>query len=137
MCLIVLFRWRFPNKWSEMILDRLAFSCAFNWLINQTINYLSIKLIIVSCKLYVICLQAENLRKKVARVEDENDSLMMQLKKMATRSRSMTIVYICLLILICISYRHLFPFHSTINYAIFSNCSLRTFSLTPFKMYRK
>ncbi|XP_036321036.1 myosin-7B isoform X1 [Rhagoletis pomonella] len=32
--------------------------------------------------------EAENLRKKVARYEDENDSLMMQLKKMATRSRT-------------------------------------------------
>ncbi|XP_046802534.1 COP1-interactive protein 1 isoform X4 [Lucilia cuprina] len=32
--------------------------------------------------------EAENLRKKVARMEDENDSLMMQLKKMATRSRT-------------------------------------------------
>ncbi|XP_037957255.1 myosin-2 heavy chain isoform X4 [Teleopsis dalmanni] len=32
--------------------------------------------------------EAENLRKKVARFEDENDSLMMQLKKMATRSRT-------------------------------------------------
>ncbi|KAL9923695.1 putative leucine-rich repeat-containing protein DDB_G0290503 isoform X2 [Glossina fuscipes] len=32
--------------------------------------------------------EAENLRKKVARMEDDNDSLMMQLKKMATRSRS-------------------------------------------------
>uniref|UniRef100_A0A1A9UYN8 Uncharacterized protein n=1 Tax=Glossina austeni TaxID=7395 RepID=A0A1A9UYN8_GLOAU len=31
---------------------------------------------------------AENLRKKVARMEDDNDSLMMQLKKMATRSRT-------------------------------------------------
>ncbi|XP_067621470.1 myosin heavy chain, cardiac muscle isoform isoform X2 [Eurosta solidaginis] len=32
--------------------------------------------------------EAENLRKKLARYEDENDSLMMQLKKMATRSRT-------------------------------------------------
>ncbi|KAI9578574.1 hypothetical protein GQX74_009148 [Glossina fuscipes] len=32
--------------------------------------------------------EAENLRKKVARMEDDNDSLMMQLKKMATRSRT-------------------------------------------------
>ncbi|XP_043662143.1 rootletin isoform X2 [Drosophila teissieri] len=32
--------------------------------------------------------EAEHLRKKVTRFEDENDSLMMQLKKMATRSRS-------------------------------------------------
>lgn len=32
--------------------------------------------------------QAEHLRKKVTRFEDENESLMMQLKKMATRSRS-------------------------------------------------
>uniref|UniRef100_W8AYS8 Uncharacterized protein n=1 Tax=Ceratitis capitata TaxID=7213 RepID=W8AYS8_CERCA len=32
--------------------------------------------------------EAENLRKKVARYEDENDSLMMQLKKMATRTRT-------------------------------------------------
>ncbi|XP_017069943.2 LOW QUALITY PROTEIN: myosin-7 [Drosophila eugracilis] len=32
--------------------------------------------------------EAEHLRKKVTRFEDENESLMMQLKKMATRSRS-------------------------------------------------
>lgn len=33
-------------------------------------------------------LQGDNLRKKSSRIEDENESLMMQLKKMATRSRS-------------------------------------------------
>ncbi|KAI8119260.1 Protein SOGA3 [Lucilia cuprina] len=42
-----------------------------------------IKLLIIGLDRY-----AENLRKKVARMEDENDSLMMQLKKMATRSRT-------------------------------------------------
>lgn len=36
----------------------------------------------------VFVFQAEHLRKKVTRFEDENESLMMQLKKMATRSRS-------------------------------------------------
>lgn len=38
-----------------------------------------------------INLQAENLRKKATRVEDENESLMMQLKKMATKARCMLI----------------------------------------------
>lgn len=32
--------------------------------------------------------EADNLRKKATRVEDENESLMMQLKKMASRQRS-------------------------------------------------
>lgn len=32
--------------------------------------------------------EAENLRKKVLRIEDENESLMLQLKKMATKARS-------------------------------------------------
>lgn len=32
--------------------------------------------------------EAENLRKKVLRIEDENESLMVQLKKMATKARS-------------------------------------------------
>lgn len=33
--------------------------------------------------------QAQTLRKKISRVEDDNDSLAMQLKKMATKARSM------------------------------------------------
>lgn len=33
--------------------------------------------------------EAESLRKKVLRIEDENESLMVQLKKMATKARSM------------------------------------------------
>lgn len=32
--------------------------------------------------------EAESLRKKVLRIEDENESLMVQLKKMATKARS-------------------------------------------------
>ena len=63
-----------------------------NW--YNEINLLNVAL--VNCYsywlkevLFCLILQAENLRKKVARMEDENDSLMMQLKKMATRSRSM------------------------------------------------
>lgn len=34
-------------------------------------------------------LQAQNLRKKVSRIEDDNESLVLQLKKMATKARSM------------------------------------------------
>lgn len=38
--------------------------------------------------------EAESLRKKVLRIEDENESLMVQLKKMATKARSeCTIAY--------------------------------------------
>lgn len=32
--------------------------------------------------------QSENLRKKASRIEEENDAVMMQLKKMATKARS-------------------------------------------------
>ncbi|RZC34944.1 leucine-rich repeat-containing protein [Asbolus verrucosus] len=35
--------------------------------------------------------EAQNLRKKVSRIEDDNESLVLQLKKMATRARSMSI----------------------------------------------
>lgn len=33
--------------------------------------------------------QAQNLRKKASRIEDDNESLVLQLKKMATKTRSM------------------------------------------------
>jgi hypothetical protein len=36
-----------------------------------------------------VCLQAQTLRKKASRVEDDNESLVLQLKKMATKARSM------------------------------------------------
>lgn len=36
-----------------------------------------------------LCLQAQTLRKKASRVEDDNESLVLQLKKMATKARSM------------------------------------------------
>jgi chromosome segregation ATPase len=35
--------------------------------------------------------EAQNLRKKVSRIEDDNESLVLQLKKMATRARSMSV----------------------------------------------
>jgi hypothetical protein len=39
--------------------------------------------------------QAESLRKKSSRVEEENESLMMQVKKMATKARSMmNLIYV-------------------------------------------
>lgn len=37
--------------------------------------------------------QAESLRKKSSRVEEENESLSMQVKKMATKARSMVHVF--------------------------------------------
>lgn len=42
--------------------------------------------------------QAQTLRKKVSRIEDDNESLVLQLKKMATRARSMFIPKIVCLI---------------------------------------
>lgn len=44
---------------------------------------------IINFFFYCYWLQADSLRKKASRVEDENESLMMQLKKMATKARSM------------------------------------------------
>lgn len=39
--------------------------------------------------------QAESLRKKSSRVEEENESLMMQVKKMASKARSMmNLIYV-------------------------------------------
>lgn len=46
----------------------------------------------------VVCFffsQAQNLRKKVSRIEDDNESLVLQLKKMATQARSMCSKYFC------------------------------------------
>lgn len=37
---------------------------------------------------FLLYLQAQNLRKKVSRIEDDNESLVLQLKKMATQARS-------------------------------------------------
>lgn len=37
------------------------------------------------------------MRKKGTRVEDENESLMMQLKKMATKARSMPFTRMCMI----------------------------------------
>jgi hypothetical protein len=43
----------------------------------------------------VFVFQAESLRKKGSRIEEENESLMMQLKKMATKARSMmNLIYV-------------------------------------------
>jgi hypothetical protein len=39
-----------------------------------------------------VCLQAQTLRKKASRVEDDNESLVLQLKKMATKARSMLVM---------------------------------------------
>lgn len=41
------------------------------------------------CWFVSVCLQAQTLRKKASRVEDDNESLVLQLKKMATKARSM------------------------------------------------
>jgi len=41
------------------------------------------------CWCVSVCLQAQTLRKKASRVEDDNESLVLQLKKMATKARSM------------------------------------------------
>lgn len=41
--------------------------------------------------------QADTMRKKGTRVEDENESLMMQLKKMATKARSMPLKRMCMI----------------------------------------
>lgn len=40
------------------------------------------------------------MRKKGTRVEDENESLMMQLKKMATKARSMPFKRMCMIFFI-------------------------------------
>ncbi|KAJ4435370.1 hypothetical protein ANN_17984, partial [Periplaneta americana] len=40
------------------------------------------------CSCVSVCLQAQTLRKKASRVEDDNESLVLQLKKMATKARS-------------------------------------------------
>lgn len=44
--------------------------------------------------------QAESLRKKSSRVEEENESLIMQVKKMATKARSMIHVVFSLVVTI-------------------------------------
>lgn len=43
---------------------------------------------------FLLFLQAQNLRKKASRIEDDNESLVLQLKKMATKARSMNYIYI-------------------------------------------
>lgn len=42
----------------------------------------------------LLFLQAQNLRKKASRIEDDNESLVLQLKKMATKARSTNYIYI-------------------------------------------
>lgn len=44
------------------------------------------------CWCVSVCLQAQTLRKKASRVEDDNESLVLQLKKMATKARSMLVM---------------------------------------------
>lgn len=51
-------------------------------------------LTIIFSTLLCLFLQAQNLRKKVSRIEDDNESLVLQLKKMATRARSMFFRYV-------------------------------------------
>lgn len=54
---------------------RLCFITVFRFGIHRTVfNFLY--------------LQAQNLRKNVTRVEEDNESLMLQLKKMATKAKS-------------------------------------------------
>lgn len=62
--------------------------------LSRTISYL-----------FLFLHQAGNLRKKATRVEDENESLMMQLKKMATKNKSeFNILYEIIIICVSVSF---------------------------------